>query len=62
MTDRAPPVHVQRGAADVQAWLDAQTPKSPEEIAKMSLAERLDYTRMASAIRKQPDWKDSRGR
>jgi len=57
-----PPPHVQRGAADVQHWLDQQnpTPKSAEEIARMTPAERLDYTRAASAARKMPDWRDPR--
>jgi hypothetical protein len=62
MTGKLPPPHVQRGAADVQHWLDQQNPtrKSPAEIAQMSWAERLDYTRAASAARKMPDWCDPR--
>jgi hypothetical protein len=58
---RLPPLHVQRGAADVQAWLDQQnaTPKSPEEIARMTPAQRLDYARLWDQS-KMPAWKDPR--
>jgi hypothetical protein len=64
MTDRMPPPHIQRSAADVQRWLDQQnvTPKTPEEIARMTPAERLDYTRAASAARPMPEWRDPRSR
>jgi hypothetical protein len=59
---RLPPPEVQRAAGQVQAWLDQQsaTPKSPEEIARMSAAERLDYARRFDQSR-MPAWKDPRG-
>jgi hypothetical protein len=58
---RTPPPHVQRGAADVQAWLDQQnaTRKSPEEIARMTPAQRLDYSRLFDQAT-MPAWKDPR--
>ena len=61
MTEKLPPPYVQRGAADVQAWLDQQnaTPKSAEEIVRMSLAQRLDYSRRFDQT-KMPAWKDPR--
>ena len=56
-----PPAYVERGAADVQAWLDAQNPtrKSPEEIRRMTPAQRLDYARLWDQS-KMPAWKDPR--
>ena len=59
---RLPPAEVQRAAGQVQAWLDQQsaTPKSPDEIARMSAAERLDYARRFDQSR-MPAWKDPRG-
>ena len=61
MSDRPPP-HVQRGAADVQHWLDQQNPtrKTPQEIARMTPAERLDYARLWDQS-KMPAWRDPRG-
>jgi hypothetical protein len=58
---RMPPVEIQRAAGQVQAWLDQQsaTPKSPEEIARMSPAQRLDYARLWDQSR-MPPWKDPR--
>jgi hypothetical protein len=58
---RMPPAEIQRAAGQVQAWLDQQsaTPKSPEEIARMSPAQRLDYARLWDQS-KMPAWKDPR--
>jgi hypothetical protein len=63
MSDPArPPPEVQRAAGQVQTWLDQQTatPNSPEEIARMSFAERIDYCRRfpQSSL---PPWRDPRG-
>jgi len=57
-----PPVAVQRAAGQVQAWLDQQsaTPKSPDEIARMTPAQRLDYARQFDQT-KMPAWRDPRG-
>jgi hypothetical protein len=59
---RTPPPEVQRAAGQVQSWLDQQnaTPKSPEEIARMSWAQRLDYARLWDQST-MPAWKDPRG-
>jgi hypothetical protein len=59
---RLPPVEVQRAAGQVQAWLDQQsaTPKSPDEIARMTPAQRLDYARLWDQS-KMPPWRDPRG-
>ena len=56
-----PPPYVQRGAADVQGWLNTQNPtrKSPQEIARMTPAQRLDYSRQFDQS-KMPDWRDPR--
>jgi hypothetical protein len=58
---RTPPAEVQRAAGQVQAWLDQQsaTLKSPEEIAKMTPAQRLDYARLFDQST-MPAWKDPR--
>jgi hypothetical protein len=42
MTEKFPPPYVQRGAGDVDWWLDQQnpTPKSPDEISRMTPAQR----------------------
>ena len=55
---------------DARALLDANlrnvvqspTPRrlSADEIAKLTPAQRLDYTRAASNARKMPDWQDPR--
>ena len=60
---RMPPPEIQRKAADVQAWLDQQNPtrKSPQEIARMTPAQRLDYSRLWDQT-KMPEWKDPRVR
>jgi hypothetical protein len=57
-----PPAYVERGAADVQAWLDAQNPtrKSSAEIARMTPAQKLDYARTFDQ-RTMPAWRDPRG-
>jgi hypothetical protein len=66
MTDpsRMPPPEVQRAAGQVQAWLDQQNakPAPPEVIAKMTLAQRLDYARLFDQTRMPPwkDWRDPR--
>jgi hypothetical protein len=62
MSEKLPPVEVQRAAGQVQAWLNQQNPtlKSPDEIARMSQAERLDYARLWDQSR-MPPWRDPRG-
>jgi hypothetical protein len=62
MNEKLPPPEVQRAAGQVQAWLDQQsaTPKSPEEIAKMTPAQRLDYARLFRQDQ-MPAWRDPRG-
>ena len=59
--DPMPPVRVQVGAHDVQSYLDSQdrTPKSAEEIGKLSPAARLDYARKFNQ-NQMPAWKDPR--
>jgi hypothetical protein len=59
---RMPPVEVQRAAGQVQAWLDQQnaTPAPPEVVAKMTPAQRLDYSRLFDQT-KMPPWRDPRG-
>jgi hypothetical protein len=58
---RLPPPEIQRAAGQVQAWLDQQnaTPKPPEEIARMTPAQRLDYARLFDQSR-MPAWRDPR--
>ncbi len=57
-----PPPNVQAAAGVVQSWLDQQQRVlTADEIAKLSPAERLDYTRARSQAQKMPDWKDPRG-
>jgi hypothetical protein len=58
---RLPPLEVQRAAGQVQDWLDRQnpTPKSPDEIARMTPAQRLDYCRLWDQSR-MPNWRDPR--
>jgi hypothetical protein len=62
MSDKFPPPFVDRGAGDVSWWLDQQnaTPKSSEEIARMTPAQKLDYARRFDQS-KMPAWKDPRG-
>jgi hypothetical protein len=52
------PVEIQRAAGQV---LDQQnaTPKSAEEIARMTPAQRLDYSRLFDQS-KMPAWRDPR--
>jgi len=59
---RLPPPEIQRAAGQVQGWLDQQNPtlKSPEEIARMTPAQRLDYARLWDQSR-MPAWRDPRG-
>ena len=59
---RMPPPDVVCAAGQVQAWLDQQnaTPKSPDEIARMTPAQRLDYARLWDQSR-MPAWRDPRG-
>jgi hypothetical protein len=59
---RPPPPEIQRAAGQVQAWLDQQTatPKSSDEIARMTPAQRLDYARLFDQSR-MPAWRDPRG-
>ena len=58
---RMPPPDIQRAAGQVQTWLDQQNakPKSPEEIAKMTPAQRLDYCRLFDQST-MPVWQDRR--
>jgi hypothetical protein len=58
---RLPPPEIQRAAGQVQSWLDQQNPtlRSPEEIARMTPAQRLDYARLWDQSR-MPPWKDPR--
>lgn len=58
-----PPAHVQKAAATVQAWLDAENakPLSAEQIAALPADQRLDYTRVRSQQQQMPNWKDPRG-
>ncbi|WP_316228632.1 hypothetical protein [Bradyrhizobium sp. SZCCHNR1045] len=56
-----PPPDVQAAAAKVQTWLDSQQRAlTPAEIAKLSSAEKLDYTRARSTAVKMPDWRNPR--
>jgi hypothetical protein len=59
--DRIPPLSVELGAREVQRWLDGQAGvrKSPEEIAKLSPRERLDYARQFDQSQ-MPAWSDPR--
>jgi hypothetical protein len=58
---RTPPPEIQRAASQVQTWLDQQnpTPKSAEEIARMTPAQRLDYARLWDQST-MPEWRDPR--
>jgi hypothetical protein len=58
---RMPPPEVQRAAGQVQAWLDQQNakPAPPEVVAKMTPAQRLDYSRQWDQS-KMPEWRDPR--
>jgi hypothetical protein len=58
---RVPPPYVERGAADVQGWLDdvQGVRATPEQIAKMTPAQRLDYCRRFDQA-SMPPWKDTR--
>jgi hypothetical protein len=55
-----PPPDVAEAAAKVQQWLDKPVVKTVEEIARMSQAERLDYSRRFNQTA-MPEWKDPRG-
>jgi hypothetical protein len=58
---RLPPPEIQRAAGQVQGWLDQQNPilRSPEEIARMTPAQRLDYARLWDQ-NSMPAWRDPR--
>jgi hypothetical protein len=61
---RLPPRHVEAAASVVDQWLksvEPTAPKSAAEIAAMSPAERLDYSRQFDQT-KMPAWKDPRSR
>jgi hypothetical protein len=64
MTDpsRTPPPYVERGMADGRRWLDEVqgVRVTPEELAKMTPAQKLDYCRRFDQS-KMPPWRDSRG-
>jgi hypothetical protein len=59
--DRIPPLSVELSAKQVKRWLDGQeaVPKSAEEIARMSWAEKLDYARSFDQSQ-MPAWRDPR--
>jgi hypothetical protein len=54
-----PPPEVQAAASVVQRWLDTPVAKTAEEVAKMSPAQRLDYSRQFKQDA-MPAWKDPR--
>jgi hypothetical protein len=54
-----PPPEVAAAAAVVQRWLDTPVAKSADEIARMTPAERLDYSRQFNQS-KMPPWQDPR--
>jgi len=56
-----PPPHVSAAAKTVQDWLDAdgRGVLPPEQLAKLSPADRLDYARRFDQS-KMPAWKDPR--
>jgi hypothetical protein len=62
MSEKLPPPFVQRGAGDVNWWLDQQNakPKPREEIDRMTPAQRLDYCRRFDQST-MPPWRDPRG-
>jgi hypothetical protein len=62
MSDATPPENVRIAAAVVDNWLAQQQEGrlSAEQIAKLTPAQRLDYTRQFDQ-RKMPEWKDPRG-
>jgi hypothetical protein len=62
MTGTPPPDSVRAAAAVVEQWVREQETRrlSADEIAKLTPAQRLDYTRAASNARKMPDWQDPR--
>jgi hypothetical protein len=57
MTPDAPPPDVAVAAGKVQAWLDQQTatPKTREEIDKMTPAQKLDYARRFDQSKMPPN-------
>jgi hypothetical protein len=55
-----PPPAVAAAAAIVRAWLDTPVVKKADEIAKMTPAQRLDYSRQFNQ-KQMPEWKDPRG-
>jgi hypothetical protein len=60
---RPPPRHVSDAASVVDQWLksvEPTGPKSAAEIASMTPAQRLDYSRQFDQT-KMPPWKDPRG-
>jgi hypothetical protein len=61
--DKYPPLSVELSAKRVQQWLDEQerTPKTAEEIARMSAAEKIDYCRRFDQT-KMPAWRDPRAK
>jgi hypothetical protein len=64
MTDpaRTPPPYVERGVADARRWLDEVqgVRVTPEELAKMTPAQKLDYCRRFDQST-MPSWRDPRG-
>jgi hypothetical protein len=58
---RMPPSYVERGAADVRGWLDdvQGVRVTPEVLAKMTPAQRLDYCRRFDQST-MPAWRDPR--
>ncbi|CCE06451.1 hypothetical protein BRAS3843_1730020 [Bradyrhizobium sp. STM 3843] len=57
----SPPPDVAVAAQKVQSWLDSQQRAlTPDEIANLSPADRLEYTRARSQQTSMPAWKDPR--
>jgi hypothetical protein len=54
-----PPPHIAQAAKIVQGWLDEPTIKPAAEIAKMTPAQKLDYSRSFDQ-KSMPAWKDPR--
>jgi hypothetical protein len=56
-----PPPNVQAAAAIVNEWLDSQQGTlTPEQIARLGPAQKLDYTRRRSQETQMPAWRDPR--
>ena len=62
----APPPNVAAAASVVQGWLDttgnADGRLSDEQVAKLTPAQRFDWTRQQSQKKPMPEWRDPRTR